>query len=104
MKLATQCCNIAVLSRNFSNFNVTQIEQTNLHNLLKSNNCRKTFHKFTKIFLKNCSNCGKLVKIYMSENHHPFLGKEILIARLKSPSATTFATPFWSGKTPKLRP
>ena len=75
MMLSTQCCNIAVLSRNFSNFNDTQIEQTNLHNLLKSNNCRKTFHKFTKILLKNCSNCGKLVKIYMSENHPPLFGK-----------------------------
>ena len=65
MILATQCCNIAVLSRNFSNFNDTQIEQTNLHNFLKGNNCRKTFHKCTKILLKNCSNCGKLVKIYV---------------------------------------
>ena len=71
MMLATQCCNISVLSRNFSNFNDTQIEQANLHNLLKSNNCRKMFHKFTKILLKNCSNCGKLVKNYMSENPPP---------------------------------
>jgi hypothetical protein len=70
MMLAIQCCNIEVLSRNFSNFNDTQIEQTNLHNLLKGNNCRKrkTFHKCTKILLKICSNCGKLVKNYMSEN------------------------------------
>ena len=31
------------------------IEETILHNLLKSNSCRESFDKFTKILLKNCT-------------------------------------------------
>jgi hypothetical protein len=47
------------------------IKQKILHNLLKSDSCRKCFDKFTKILLKNCPNYGtlvrKLVKNSMSE-------------------------------------
>jgi hypothetical protein len=59
-----QCCNIAVLSGNFNNFNDTlvgQIQPKILHNFLKSNSCWKKFDKFTKILLKNCTNYGKLI-------------------------------------------
>ena len=59
------CCNIAVLSGNFNNFNDTlvgQIQPKILHNFLKSNSCWKKFDKFTKILLKNCTNYGTLVR------------------------------------------
>jgi hypothetical protein len=38
------------------------IEQTILHNLLKSNSCRENFDKFMKMLLKNCTNYSTLVQ------------------------------------------
>ena len=83
-----QCCNIAVLSGSFNKRLTTRssgkkyvIEQNILHNLLKSDSCRKLFDKFTKILLKNCPNYGTLVRklvkngtseILSSVPPHPF--------------------------------
>ena len=46
------------------------IQQKNLHNFLKSNNCRKIFDKFTKILLKNCTYFVKLVNCTAPSQSH----------------------------------
>jgi hypothetical protein len=65
------------------------IEQKNLHNLLKSNSCRKIFDKFTKILLKNCTNYGTLVRK---------LEKNGMSEKIFSPPPTHPRQQFWEKK------